>query len=176
MVITYPAAVFGPHDPHAGEQCRIADGVLRGFWRFSPPGGLAICDVRDVGRLHAAVMEKGRGPRRYFAPSHNLSLRELLEAFGTAAGRTVRTTQVPLWSLEYPMLLADALQLVLPFRLPLNHESVYVGSLNHPVDDSATREEFVLQPKDLHETMTDALRWMVDSGHLPRGLVGSLAS
>jgi len=175
VVITYPSAVFGPHDPHAGEQCRIADAVLRDYWRFAPPGSIWISDVRDVARLHAAVMERGRGPRRYIALTHNLSLNELLGAVGGVTGRAFRTTRVPLWSLEYPLLLADALQLLLPFRLPLNHESVYIGALNHRVDDSATRRELGLEPRDLKETLADALRWMVDAGHLSRKLVGALA-
>ena len=61
VVITYPGSVWGPNDPHFGESCQIMRNLLRGFWSMGLKGLLPISDVRDIARLHTALMEKGRG-------------------------------------------------------------------------------------------------------------------
>jgi dihydroflavonol-4-reductase len=73
VVITYPGAVLGPHDPHLGDQLRRARNILKGRYPISPSGGLSIVDVAKV---HAAVLEPGRGPRRYIASSTFLRFAE----------------------------------------------------------------------------------------------------
>jgi len=175
VVITYPGSVWGPHDPHLGESCRIATAILKGMFRFSMPGAAAISDVRDVAKLHSAVMESGRGPRRYLALAHNVAARELLEAVAEVTARDLRTTTVPLWILETSTLMVDALQRLLPFRLPLNHQSVYFVGLDHRADDGPTRNEFGLEPRSLNDTVADTIRWMANEGHLSPKLAGSLA-
>lgn len=64
-MITYPGAVMGANDPHMGESARLIASILRGPVPFQLNGVLPIADVRYVAAGHAAVMEPGRGPRRY---------------------------------------------------------------------------------------------------------------
>ncbi len=74
VVITYPGSVWGPNDPHLGESCQNAKAILQYLWTTAPIGGVPISDVRSVAKLHTAVLEKGRGPRRYFAPPRTSQL------------------------------------------------------------------------------------------------------
>jgi uncharacterized protein YbjT (DUF2867 family) len=67
VVITYPGGVYGPHDPYLGDGLRQLRNILKGRYPLVPSGGLPIVDVRDVAAVHAAVLEPGRGPRRYLA-------------------------------------------------------------------------------------------------------------
>ncbi|MGH7413902.1 MAG: NAD-dependent epimerase/dehydratase family protein [Candidatus Rokuibacteriota bacterium] len=62
VVITYPPGVWGPHDPYWGETAQLAEMILRGRLPFIPDGTGPFCDVRDVARLHAAVLEPAKGP------------------------------------------------------------------------------------------------------------------
>jgi dihydroflavonol-4-reductase len=62
VVITYPGAVYGPHDPHLGEGLRGLRNILKGRTPIAPSGGYPMVDVRDVAAVHAAVLEPGRGP------------------------------------------------------------------------------------------------------------------
>ena len=61
-MITYPGAVYGPHDPHLGDGLRRLRTILKGHYPIAPSGGYSIVDVRDVAKVHAAVLEPGRGP------------------------------------------------------------------------------------------------------------------
>jgi dihydroflavonol-4-reductase len=47
-----------------------------------PSGGYLIVDVRDVAKVHAAVMEPGRGPRRYLAGGTFLRFADLIAGWG----------------------------------------------------------------------------------------------
>lgn len=175
VVISYPGSVWGPHDPHLGESCQIARNVLKGRWIVGPRGMIPISDVRDVARLHVAVLEKGRGPRRYMALAHNTSLQELLEGASAATGRRLLHQPLPGWSLRGPIRVLDWAQLLLPVRLPYNHQAVYVASLCHRCDDSRTRADFGIEPPPLADTLSDTIRWMAQAGHLSSRLAGRVA-
>ncbi len=174
VVITYPGSVWGPHDPHVGESTQIARNILRGLWLVTPRGRVPISDVRDVARLHATVMKKGQGPRRYMCPSHDVSPQELVFNLARITERSLRTIAVPPWTLHWPMRLTDAIQRVLPLRLPFNFQAVYVAGLDHRLDSSLTQKQFGIKPRDLDETLIGTLRWMVEKGCLSPRLAGSL--
>ncbi len=174
VVITYPGSVWGPHDPHLGESTQIARNVLRGLWLVTPRGRVPISDVRDVARLHAAIMKKGQGPRRYICPSHDVSPRGIVFNLARITERKLTTIAVPAWTLHWPMRLTDGIQRILPLRLPVNFQAVYVAGLDHQLDSSLTQEQLGITPRDLDETLIDTVRWMVEKGCLSRRLAGSL--
>lgn len=176
VVITYPSIVWGPHDPHFGETCQAVANLLRGLWVVSTDGLLPICDVRDLAKLHVAVLEKDRGPRRYAAPNRPVTVRELFQIVSRLIGRRLVTIPVPPWMLLGPMQLVDAVQRLTPFRLPYNFGTVYSVALHRPVDDSATRREFGIEPRDVEDTIGDTLRWMVETGRLPPHLAGRISA
>jgi len=175
VVITYPGSVWGPHDPHLGESCQMVSSILHRYWSVTPKGIVWITDVRDLARLHAAIMEKGRGPRRYIAPVTNMSIGEAMAIVASATGRKLPTFSFPVWTLLWPMQALDWLQHTLPSRLPVNYQAVYSTGLSSRMDDSATRKEFSIEPRPLEETFADTIRWMVQAGHLSPHLAGRLA-
>ncbi|HEY8478023.1 MAG TPA: NAD-dependent epimerase/dehydratase family protein [Chloroflexota bacterium] len=174
VVITYPGAVVGPHDPHFGESCQTIRNVLRGLLPLAVDGSLPITDVRDLAKLHVAVLERGRGPRRYMATARDLTTREMFELAARLTGRGLSTIVLPAWALLPLVRLVDALQVILPFRLPFNAQMVYTISRRPRLDDSLTRQTFGLHPRDLEATIVDTVRWMVEVGRLPRYLAGKL--
>ena len=174
VVITYPGSVWGPHDPHLGESTKIAGNILRGLWLVTPRGRVPISDVREVARLHAAIMQKGQGPRRYICPSHDVSPQRIVSSLARITERNLTTIAVPPWTLHWPMRLTDGIQRVLPLRLPVNFQAVYVAGLDHRLDSSLTQKQLGIRPRDLDETLVDTIRWMVEKGCLSRRLAGSL--
>lgn len=175
VVITYPGSVWGPCDPHLGESCQMASCILRRYWSITPKGNVCITDVRDLARLHAAIMEKGRGPRRYIALVTNVSIGEAMSVMASVTGRKLPSLSLPAGALLWLMQLCDRLQLFLPFRLPVNYQMVYVTGLSSTMDDSKTRKEFGIEPRPLEETFADTVRWMAWAGHLSPRLAGKLA-
>lgn len=176
VVITYPGSVWGPNDPYLGESCQIVKSVLQRFWTVVPAGGVPISDVRDVAKLHAAVLEKGRGPRRYMSPSQQTSIIDLVKTTSQVTGRWLPCVGLPGWTLKWPMRAMDAMQLISPFRIPVNYQAVYISDLNHKVDDSPTLSEFGIEPKALDQSVADTIRWMYVGNHLSRKLAGHLTT
>lgn len=174
VVITYPGSVWGPNDPHLGESCQMLGSILRRYWMLIPKGTIGITDVRDLSRMHAAIIEKGRGPRRYIAPATNISIGKAMATVASLTGRKLPALSVPVWMLHRPMQALDWLQHIIPFRLPINFQAVYCTGLSHKLDDSTTRREFGIEPRLLDETFADTIRWMVQAGHLSPGLAGRL--
>ncbi len=176
VVITYPGSVWGPNDPHLGESCQNAKAILQYFWTTVPIGGVPISDVRNVAKLHAAVLEKGRGPRRYFAPSQNVSTKSLVRTLSQVTGRWLPCMALPGWTLMWPMRAVDSVQLISPIRMPWNFQAVYVGALNHKADDSLTRGEFGIETIPIDQSVADTIRWMYEGNHLSKKLAGHLAT
>jgi len=174
VVITYPGSVWGPDDPHLGESCQMASAILRRWWSLTPRGTAWITDVRDLARLHVAVLEKGRGARRYIAPVTNVSIVTMMSVISSLTGRRLATLSLPPWLMLNPLRALDNLQRILPNRLPVNYQEAYGSSLGSRMDDAATRRDFNLSPRPLKETFADTITWMVQAGHLSPKLAGRL--
>lgn len=175
VVITYPGSVWGPDDPHYGESCQIARTILKGNGGICMNGNLIISDVRDVARLHAAVMEKNRGPRRFFAPMHTISLQEVINICSELTGRNLQTATLPHWFVLSLMKGLDVSQRFLHKRLPFNYQAVYCTSLSHRADDTRTINDFNIHPLSLEETIADQIRWMLKRGFITSRLAGKLS-
>ncbi len=175
VVTTYPGQVLGPHDPLWGEGPLLIEGALGGKFALAPKGRVPISDVRDVARLHAALMEPGKGPRRYVAPCVNLDGPGLLGALNTVTGRNLKTRAIPYGMVYLPLKGMDVLQKVTPFRMPLDSESIYFFTRRHTTDSTATEQELGITARPIEETLEDMIRWMLETGKLKPKLAGKLA-
>src|SRR5207247_1767474 len=77
IVLTYPGAVIGPHDPHFSDSNRLMASILRNRVPFAIRGCMPLADVRYVAAAHSAEIEGGRGPRRYMLGGHATSWRDI---------------------------------------------------------------------------------------------------
>ena len=103
-----------------------------------------------------------------------MGLREAMASISAVTGRTLPTLSLPAWTLLWPMRAVDSIQRRLPFRLPFDYQSVYSSGLGSKSDDSVTRRDFGIEARPLNETISDTLKWMVESGYLSRALAGRL--
>jgi dihydroflavonol-4-reductase len=178
VVITYPAGVLGPHDPHLSDTVRAIRDVLRGRWPVLPQGRLPLVDVREVAALHAAVLRPGRGARRYLLASPAVELVDLVGWCGKLTGRRLPQTTSPDWLLRPASRLVDRAQRLVPVRLPVSAEAVAVTlsvGADVEVDDTAARQELAVQRRDLRQTLADTVRWLAEQGHLTARQAGALA-
>src|SRR5690242_14944129 len=84
--VTYPGMVLGP--PVGDQFGEAGEGVRSLLSLHVVPGrGAAwlIVDARDVAAVHVALLEPGRGPRRYMAGGHRVPVGELASMFGEIA-------------------------------------------------------------------------------------------
>jgi dihydroflavonol-4-reductase len=164
VVITYPGGVIGPHDPYFGESNRIIAGFVTNGVTLR--GGGMWVDVRDVAKVHAAVMEPGRGPRRYMTTGHYIALPDLTAMLREITGHPGRFVVLPAGAAEAIGHMADLVQHIVPVRVPFGYEGTWIGALQAHCDDSRTVKELVVTPRDLRETLADTVRWLADQGHI----------
>jgi dihydroflavonol-4-reductase len=176
VVITYPGSVLGPHDPHLSEGMRIVRDILKRRYPMAPSGGYGIGDVRDVAAVHAAVLEPDRGPRRYLATGTYVPFAELVRRLGTVTGRRLRALTVPARPLLPIGRAVGVLQRAVPFHLPVEFEGIYFCWCAARGDDTRTRQELGVVPRELQATLTDAVRWLFERGHISRRQAGQLAT
>jgi dihydroflavonol-4-reductase len=178
VVITYPAGVLGPHDPHLGEGTRGIRDVLRGRWPVLPRGRLVLVDVRDVAALHAAVLRQGQGGRGYLLGGPAVEVVDLVGLVGEVTGRRLPQRTAPDWLLRWSSRLVDRVQRLVPGQLPISGELVALAldvGAEVVVDDTATRQELAIQRRELRQTAADAVRWLAEQGHITARQAGALA-
>jgi dihydroflavonol-4-reductase len=155
---------------------RIVRDILRGRYPMIPSGGYPIVDVRDVAAVHAAVLRPGRGPRRYLASGTPAGLAELMAGLRAVSGRRLPTVTVPAGLLLPVGRTVGLLQRIVPFHIPAEFEGVYVSWCAARYDDTRTRQELGVAPRDLQGTLVDAVRWLVEQGRISRRQAGQLAT
>ncbi|MBY5162184.1 NAD-dependent epimerase/dehydratase family protein [Salsipaludibacter albus] len=161
VVITNPGGVWGPHDPHEGESHLLARACMRGLMSMLPRGtGIALVDVRDVAAAHAALVEPGRGPRRYVLAPYCPSLPELVDAVTTAAGRPRRTMAVPAPVATAATRLAGMARARFGWDLGGGPEGLWVSLQRACGDSSAAEEDLGITWRPFEECVADTVAWM----------------
>lgn len=158
VVITYPPALLGPHDPKLGDQATRLRNVLRGLMPIWPRGGLPLGDVRDTAALHASLLNPGANGNRHFGPGAYLSTKDYVRALRRITGRTLPAVFLPARPMLPIGLLADALQKFWPWRIPAEYGAIYTAMCATRVDENASTNGIPARP--VPESMRDMVRWL----------------
>ncbi|HEY3472151.1 MAG TPA: SDR family NAD(P)-dependent oxidoreductase, partial [Amycolatopsis sp.] len=162
-VITRPPALLGPGDPHLGDQnARLRD-LLRGLMPLWPTGGLPLGDVRDSAEMHARLFDGVPGSD-FFGPGTFVSTREYLETVRAVTGHRLPALFFPARALTFAGRAADVLQRCWPGRIPVQYGAIHVCAVAVPVEAGAPTAGVTARP--LAETVTDTVRWLVETGAL----------
>ncbi|NJP33641.1 NAD-dependent epimerase/dehydratase family protein [Micromonospora thermarum] len=176
VVVTYPLAALGPHDPHLGDQTARLRNALRGLMPVWPRGGFPVGDVRDLARLHAAVLESGRGPRRYLGPGRYVDTREYLDVLRRVTGRALPAVRLPAAAMLPVGALTGLVQRVTPVHLPAEYGAIYTCAVAGPVDTTATDRLLDGAAVPFERTVADTVAWLVATGRISPRQAGRLAA
>jgi nucleoside-diphosphate-sugar epimerase len=172
VVITYPPALLGPHDPHVGDQVSRLRDTLRGLMPVWPLGGYPVGDVRDTAALHAAVLTRPSQDRtRFFGPGRHLTTRQYVRAVREATGRRLPAVFLPGVAMLPVGRLADQVQKVWPWHIPAEYGAVYTCVCDTRVAEHAPTHG--IQARPVGETMADTVRWLYETGRLSRRRAGT---
>ncbi|MGC7096582.1 NAD-dependent epimerase/dehydratase family protein [Amycolatopsis lurida] len=174
VVISYPPAMLGPHDPKLGDQNARLRNVLRGLMPFWPRGGLPMGDVRDTAELHALAVTELLGPNRVFGPGRAVSTRDYVAAVRAVTGRALPALFLPPAALVPVGRLADLAQRGWPWRIPAEYGAIYACACDARVDPAAPAAG--LSPRPLAATLTDTVRWLHRAGFLSDRQAGVLGT
>jgi nucleoside-diphosphate-sugar epimerase len=175
VTIVYPASVWGSRDPYMGEQHTLAANILRGRLQLLPPGGLQVVDARDAGSVIAAVMARGKGPRRYMVPGGFLTMKQIAELLSEATGRRIRAATAPAFAVRGFAGMSELAQRVRRNRSTASREGIEWTLGAFHVDDSRTRSDLGMQPHLLKDTITSTAEWLAKDGQITPAQAGTLA-
>ncbi len=171
---TYPTAVIGPDDPGLSE----GNHTVRVFVRdlvIDTTSGFQIVDVRDLARLHVALLEGAREPGRWAAAGPFVPWSELADLLDGLTGARVRRLAVPGGVLRAAGRVCDVIKRMVPFDFPLTREGMEYATRWVPVDAGPTTEALGVHFRTAEESFRDTIRWLVAAGHLPARRAGRLA-
>ena len=176
ITVTYPAGVAGPPaGPAFGEW---AEGIATHLRLGLSPvrhAAVSIIDVRDLGLVHAAVLEPGCGPRRYLCGGHFLTMAELGVHYRRLTGRRFPVVPVPAAALRATGRAVDVALRVLPVETVFTAEAMTVLTRWVPTDDRGL-DELGVHLRPVEDTLADAIRGLHAAGRLTDRQVGRLAN
>jgi dihydroflavonol-4-reductase len=156
-VVLSPAMVFGPGEVYK-RTLTLFRLVKWGLLPLVPPGGITICDVREVADAHVAAVTRGQRATRYILGGPHLTFRQLATAIAEVTGGARPIAEVPA-----ALVRAAAVPMAALARagvpLPVNAGSVaYLTNFGYY---SSARAQAALdyRTRDAAETLGDAARW-----------------
>ena len=176
VVCVYPAGVYGPDDPGLGVGAKGVRDRLR-FGCVLTSGGTSCVDVRDIAAILCALARPngGQGHRRYMAGGHFLTWAEEADLFDELTGQKVRRIPAPAGLVKAAGHVVDFIKSIVPsFDYPLTREAARYVTEFVPCDNSAVEQELRIQFRPTRDTMSDAIRWLVQEGHMEPRFAGQL--
>lgn len=160
VVITYPGMVLGPPaGTMLGEAAQGVEGVLRLGVVPGRRAAWTVIDVRDLAAVHAAVLEPGRGPRRYMVGGQRLGVREVADQLAEVSGRRIRVVPVPDALLRGTGRVADRLRRFMPVMADqVTEAGMQYYTEFPPADMRAVREELGVALRSTRETLDETVR------------------
>lgn len=158
VIITYPGMVLGP--PVGDQYGEVGEGLKAALGMHVIPGrsgGWLIVDVRDLAAVHAALLEPGRGPRRYTAGGHRVLAAELAEMLGHAADTPMVALPIPDTALRVAGAVLDRAKRLLPFDTPFTSAGMQYYTQIPASDDSPSEKELGVSYRDPRQTVADAI-------------------
>jgi nucleoside-diphosphate-sugar epimerase len=173
--IIYPTGIVGPGASQRNEQ---VDAMVFLLAKSAPRNDdlkMAMVDVRDCADMVVALMEPGRGPRRYLAWGHLLTMTEIAEVLCEITGKEVRSPRLPT-SLMRVWGTAGDMAKRFGMNLTLTSEGFRYLADFADGDQRATTEDLGISFRPTASTLSDLYRWAHREGLLSADQVGMLAT
>jgi nucleoside-diphosphate-sugar epimerase len=173
---SYPTAAIGPDDPGLTDPNRAVSFFVR-YGAILTSSGYQPIDVRDLARLHVALLESDQHQGRYMATGPYYEWADLCARVERVTGRRLPRYRVPGPVLRGLGRVIDAAKRIVPLELPLpiTREAMQFATCWPTADGSPAERDLGIRFRDLDETLEDTLRWMAEAGHVTREQVGKLA-
>jgi nucleoside-diphosphate-sugar epimerase len=165
VVITYPGSVWGPEDPYLGESCQLAMHIVKGHMPLTTTGRLCVGDVRDVALVHAALMRRHDGPRRYPAFGHAIRHTDLHAMVCRAAGVRRANLAAPWFVVLANMPFLWLMSVIAPGS-GMSVDGPYITTRDSRADNSPSEHELGVTFRPTEDSVRDTVAWLKSAGHL----------
>jgi nucleoside-diphosphate-sugar epimerase len=177
ITVTFPGGVVGP--AVSGSFGEAGEAVAANMKMGALPvatASLPFIDARDVGLVHAALMQKHRGPRSYLCGGHTVTTEELADCYRRVTGRRFPVLPVPASAMRFTGKALDALARVVPFDSIITEEAMIQYTTWRGSDDSRVVEELGISWRPLDVTLADTVRSLYVEGRITARQAGRIAT
>lgn len=166
LVVVNPAFPFGPGDVGPTPTGNIILSMIKGMTRLKLAGGLCAVDVRDVAAGHILAAEKGRTGECYILGNTNLTGVDFCKLVADVLDRHERMIAVPAVVMEGGAMIGEWVANNITHKRPM----VTVGEIRYGkeysfMDSSKARNELGYKPRDVRQSIEDAVQWFKDNGY-----------
>jgi dihydroflavonol-4-reductase len=168
VIIVNPTAPVGPADWKPTPTGRIIVDFLNGKMPAYVDTGLNLAPVEDVAAGHLLASDKGRIGERYILGARNMTLKQILEALATIAGRPAPRVRLP-HAIALAAGYADEFLSRLSGREPgIPVEGVKMSRHKMFVDSDKAERELGYKPGSVEAALARAVCWYTDHGYIGR--------
>ncbi len=172
VVIVYPGAIHGPHDPtFSATPAYLADAIRKDELLVNE-GGRPYVDVRDIAQLIVKALEPGLGPRRFMLGGPFVRDEEFHALLCELLQHPVTARRVPGWLLRAIGRIGDLRRVLTGHAPELTYEAACVITQSRPCDDNAAIALLGRPLTDIRTMLHDLLLWMYQAGHLDAAQAG----
>lgn len=173
--ISFPPALVGPDDPGLSQGNHTVATFLRQTM-VRTAGGFEIMDVRDLARLHTALVDPKVPPGHYLVGGAMLPWDQVIALMDELTGRRVRRVPIPAALLRKLGGLGDVAKRLWDFEFPLTREGMEMATQWPGMRSSPELLALDLPLRPARESYADTIRWLYREGHVTRQQAGLLAT
>ncbi|MCA9211644.1 MAG: NAD-dependent epimerase/dehydratase family protein [Planctomycetales bacterium] len=164
-VIANPGFMLGPNDwkPSSG---RMLIDVAKKFSPFAPPGGMSICDVRDVVDAIYVASEFAPSGRRFILAGHNVKFWRAWRAFAKAAGTSGPISPFGPLVARIVGMVGDIRTSITGNESEINSAMLRMACMHHYYSSDRAIAELNYRIRPLEETVRDAWQWFATNGYV----------
>lgn len=158
VVVTCPAAIFGPTQRATSNSARLLSEVKSGrSFPAAPPGGVTVVGVEDVAEGCRLALEKGRRGERYILGESYWTVRELLSFLSSELGGhpVKRTVPGSIWNVA--VLAVRVMDACFPMKY-VTPQSLSMLGLHWNLDSQKARRELGWTPEPAADILRRALQ------------------
>jgi dihydroflavonol-4-reductase len=166
-VVVNPSTPVGPRDIKPTPTGRMIVEAAAGRMPAFVDTGLNVVHVDDVAEGHLLAFAKGRVGERYILGGENMSLKAILAAVATAAGRRPPWLEIPHGVVLPIAYAAEAWSRVFGGGEPFaTVDGVRMSRKKMYFTHAKAARELGYAPRPAAQALTDAVRWFKDHGYL----------
>lgn len=116
-----------------------------------------VIDVRDLAAMHLALLEPGRGPRRYMAGGQRVPPGELASLLQELSGSPMMALPIPDIALRWAGRVLDQVERALPISTPFTEAGMQYYTQMPESDDTPAERDLGIVFRTPRETLADTI-------------------
>ncbi len=158
--ILYPSAVCGPYDYKISNIGSVLVDCIHHRPMASINGGYNFVDSRDVAfaTYQASILPTSPA---YLITGYNATVDEMFKIINKKLGKKHLPPKLPLWLVSMCSGLVNLYYKLRKVRPVFTRQALKTMNSNHQYDYGLAKEELGYEPRDLTETLNDAIDWLI---------------